>query len=182
MELNKKRGNNGNSFNFDSDNPEERFLVEMFSQITERLKHKYNYSNQEIFKLWDSENILQIPVNIFAGKLSPAEALTKFLKENCDLSYNEISGLIGVNKNSAWANYKRAVKKVPWPFEISNGIGVPVSIFNSEKSNLEALVSYLKDVENLRNKKIAQMLNKNPSNISTLYNRAKKKTINKNGN
>ena len=65
-----------------SSNPEENFLRDMFSQISERLKQKYNYSNEEILSLWNSENLVLIPVSIFAGKLSPAEALAKFLIEN----------------------------------------------------------------------------------------------------
>lgn len=174
--IDKKRGING-SFNLNS-NPEERFLVDIFSQITERLKQKYNYSDEEIFKLWNNENVLPIPIAIFSGKLSPAEALTKFLKENNDLSYHEISELIGRDERGVWANYKRAIKKMPWPFEINDSIAVPVSIFNSDKSILEALVSYLKDVKKMRNKKIAQLLNKNPANIWTVHNRAKKKSDN----
>ena len=165
MELEKKSGAN----------PEERFLVDIFSQISERLKQKYNYSDEEIFRLWNNENNLLIPAGIFAGKLSPAEALAKFLKENNELSYSEISELIGRDERGIWANYKRAIKKMPWPFEINGSISVPVSIFNSDKSILEALISYLKDVKKMRNKKIAQLLNKNPANIWTVHNRAKKK-------
>ena len=167
-----------NSVSFNNPNPEERFLVDIFSQITERLKQKYNYSDQEIFKLWNNENNLLVPVAIFSGKLSPAEALAKFLKENNDLSYHEISEFIGRDERSIWANYKRAAKKMPWPFEINGSIAVPVSIFNSDKSILEALVSYLKDVKNMRNRKIAQLLNKNPANVWTVHNRAKKKKLN----
>ena len=173
MELNKKGGNG--SFN---ENLEEKFLVNMFSQITERLKQKYSYSYEEVFKLWNSENNFLVPVTIFSGKLSPAEALTKFLKENYDLSYVEISKLIGRDQSAVWANYKRAAKKMPWPFEIKDSATVPVSIFNSNKSTLEALVYYLKDSKKMRNKKIAQLLNKNPSNIWTVHNRAKKKSSN----
>ena len=173
--LDKKRGLNGNFLNFNSSNPEERFLVEMFSQITERLKQKYNYSNEEIFRLWDNENTISIPIAIFSGKLSPAECLTKYLKENLDLSYHQISELIGRNERSIWANYKRAVKKMPWPFEINDSLSVPASIFKSDKSILEALVFYLKDIKKLRNKKIAQILNKNSANIWTVYQRARKK-------
>ena len=173
MDIDKKRGINSNGLSF-GNNPEERFLVDMFSQISERLKQKYNYSDEEIFKLWNTEDV-SVPISIFAGKLSPAEALAKFLKENCDLGFHEISGLIGRNERGIWANYRRAVKKMPSPFEITNSIAVPISIFNSGKSILEALVSYLKDVKKLRNKKIAQMLNKNSANIWTVHNRAKKK-------
>ena len=150
MDFDKKRCINGNGFSLNSENPEEHFLVEIFSQITERLKQKYNYSDDEIFKLWNNENALLVPVAIFAGKVSPAEALAKFLKENHDLSYHEISELIGRDERGIWANYQRAIKKMPWPFEIKDSIAVPVSIFNSEKSILESLVSYLKDVKNMR--------------------------------
>ena len=163
--------------NFDKRGPnesqEEKFLVDMFGQISERLKQKYNYSDYEIFKLWNDE--LLVPVAIFSGKLSPAEALAKFLKEKHELGFSEISELIGRDSRSIWANYKRAAKKMPWPFEVNGGISVPVSIFNSEKSILEALVSYLKDMKKLRNRKIAQMLNKNPANVWTVYSRAMKK-------
>ena len=177
MDIDKKR-DNGNGFNFDTDKREERFLVDIFSQITERLKQKYSYSDEEIFRLWNNENVLLIPVTIFSGKLSPAEALTKFLKENHDLSYHDISKLIGRDQRGVGANYKRALKKMPWPFEINDSISVPVSIFNPQKSILEALVHYLKEVRKIRNKKIAQLLNKNTANIWTVYNRAKKKELN----
>lgn len=175
----KKRIDNS-SFTFTS-NPEERFLIDMFSQITDRLKQKYNYSDDEIFKLWNnSENSISVPVAIFAGKLSPAEALAKFLKENHDLGYHEIAEMIGRNESSVWANYRRAVKKMPWPLEAREGIAVPASIFNSEKSILEALVSYLKGARKMRNRKIAQLLNKSQSNIWTAGSRAKSKEKNEN--
>ena len=174
--IDKKRGING-IFNLNSSNPDERFLVGMFSQITERLKLKYNYSNEDVFNLWNNDKAVAVPVTIFSGKLSPAEALAKFLKENMDMSYREIAGLIGRDERGLWANYKRAAKKMPWPFDIKEGITVPASIFNSGKSILESLVFYLKEGKNLRNKKIAQLLNKNPANIWTVYSRAKKKEL-----
>ncbi len=168
MEFDKKR-------EFGIEGAEEKFLVSMFSQISGRLKQKYNYSDEEVFKLWNDENSLLVPVAIFSGKLSPAEALTKFLKENHDLSYHDISAFIGRDERGVWANYRRAAKKMPWPFEIRDSITVPVPIFNSDKSILESLVCYLKDVKKMHNKKIAQLLNKNPSNVWTVYSRAKKK-------
>ncbi|MBI3027876.1 hypothetical protein HYY70_07240 [Candidatus Woesearchaeota archaeon] len=161
---------------------EEHFLIDMFSQITERLKQKYNYSDEEILKLWNNQDNLSVPVAIFSGKLSPAEALTKFLKENYEMEYDDIAKLIGRDERSVWANYKRAVKKMPWPLQVNGSISVPASIFNSQKSVLEALVSYLKDVKKLRNRKIAELLNKNPANIWTVHNRSKKKEDNGNKN
>jgi len=175
MDFSKKRGINGDGFGLNTGNAEERFLVDIFSQITERLKQKYNYSDTELFKMWNSENSLLVPVSIFSGKLSPSEALTKFMKENCDLTYHEISELIGRDERGVWANYKRSIKKMPWPFEISDSIAVPVSIFVPGKSILESLIIYLKDAKKMRNNRIAKLLNKNPANIWTVHNRAKKK-------
>lgn len=185
--IDKKRDNSHNfnnewhaselNFTRSQANPEERFLVGIFTQVTERLKQKYSYSDEEILSLWSNGNALLVPVAIFAGNLSPAEALTKFLKENYEMSNPEISQLIGRAKSSIWASYKRAAKKMPWPFQVNIGIAVPALIFNSEKSILEALVSYLKDVKKMRNRKIAQLLNKNPANIWTVHNRAKKKYV-----
>ena len=86
--------------------------------------------------------------------------------------------MIGRDERGIWANYKRAIKKMPWPFEINDSILAPVSIFNSDKSILESLVSYLKDIKKMRNRKIAQLLNKNPANIWTAHSRAKKKMNN----
>lgn len=165
--------------NFPSGNDEEKFLVNLLNQIAGKLKQKYNYSDEDVMKLWSKENVLLVPITIFSGKLSPAEALSKFLKENHELTFHEISELIGRDERSVWANYKRAAKKMPWAFEIKEGISVNASIFKSEKSILESLVSYLKEVKKLRNKKIAQLLNKNSANIWTVYNRSKKKNESK---
>ena len=159
-----------------SQNAEERFLVDMFGQITERLKQKYNYSSEDISKLWGSSNEIFVPVLIFAGKLSPSEALAKYLKENCGIGFVDIAKIIQRDQRAIWANYRRAVKKMPWPFDIKESAEVPVSVFTAEKSILESLVSYLKEEKKLRNKKIAQLLNKSPANIWTVYNRAKKKS------
>ena len=153
---------------------EERFLAEMLSHITERLKNKYKYSDSELLKVWNQNEVL-VPVSIFSGKISPAEALAKFLRENHDMTFVQISKMIGRDERSIWANYKRAAKKMPWPFEVSTDVSVPLSVFTGQKSILESIVSYLKEVKQLRNKKIAQLLNKNSANVWTVYNRSKKK-------
>ena len=159
-----------------SQNAEERFLVDMFGQITEKLRQKYNYSSQEMMKLWSGNGEIFVPVSIFSGKLSPSEALAKYLKENCGIGFVDIAKIIQRDQRGIWANYRRAIKKMPWPFDIKESIEVPVSIFTAEKSVLEALISYLKEEKKMRNKRIAQILGKSPANVWTVYNRAKKKS------
>ena len=75
-----------------------------------------------------------------------------------------------------WASYRRAIKKMPQKFEVSETNFVPVSIFADNKlSILECLISYLKDAKQMRNSRIAVLLKKNASNIWTIYSRAKTK-------
>ena len=165
-----KKGDLSNSES-PSSQKEEKFLLDMFAQISSRLKSKYNYSSEEIQKAFYNEEIL-IPIYIFSGNLGAAEALAKFLCENFELSNSEISKLIGRDNKSIWSNYKRAFKKMPWAFESKDGIAVPVSVFNSELSLLESLIAHLRDAKKLTNTKIAKLLNKNPGNVWALYKRA----------
>lgn len=53
---------------------------------------------------------------------------------------------------------------------------IPLNIFrNTSFTIFEALVSYLKDVEGLRYREIAILLDRDERNIWTVYNRARKK-------
>src|SRR3989338_6854060 len=117
------------------------FLANLLSLITERLKQQYSYSDEDIFALSKQDKQILVPAAIFAGKLSPSEALAKFLKENHGLSYREIASMTGRDENSI----------------------------------LKSLLHYLKNVRKMRNKKIAQLLNKHPANIWTVLNRASKR-------
>jgi hypothetical protein len=153
----------------------DKFLLKLMSEIVYKLKTDYNYSDEELFALCKEESLL-IPVSIFASKLTPTEALTKYLKENCDLSYHEISELINRNERGVWLNYKRAKTKLSTKFEVKDSFNVPVSIFNNNKFTIfEALIVYLKDIKKLKNSKIAKLLKKHNTNIWTVYNKTKVK-------
>src|SRR3989338_3775650 len=153
---------------------EEKFLIELFGQVASRLKSRYNYTEGEFLSIFNREEKL-IPVYIFSGNLSPAEALSKFLKENLGMDYSEIAEAAGRDKKSVWANYKRAAKKMPWKFEIKEGIAIPLSDFRKELSMLENIVAYLKDSKKMKGSEIAKLLNKAPANIWTIYQRASRK-------
>ncbi|MEK6905981.1 MAG: sigma factor-like helix-turn-helix DNA-binding protein [Nanoarchaeota archaeon] len=53
--------------------------------------------------------------------------------------------------------------------------GIPISIFRSSISGLEAIVVYLKDVKGLSVGKISELLNRKKSTIYTTYHKAKQK-------
>ncbi|MBN4049194.1 hypothetical protein JYT91_01110, partial [archaeon AH-315-M20] len=155
------------------------FLLNLIKEMSKRLRDEYEFSDEQLYEAFvkgKEEETLLIPVSIFSTKLAPAEALIKYLKETHDINYHEISILINRNERGVWASYQRAIKKMPSKFEIRETIFVPVSIFaDNNFSILECLISYLKDVKHMKNSKIAILLNKNPSNIWTIYNRAKTK-------
>lgn len=118
-----------------------------------------------------------VPISIFAGKLSPSESLSKYLRENASLSFKEISVLLKRDERSIWTSYKRAKSKMPEPFrDVMQGLFVPIKIFaRRELSILENLVIYLNENTDQTNYRIAKSLNKIPSMIYTIYRRAKKK-------
>jgi hypothetical protein len=59
--------------------------------------------------------------------------------------------------------------------DIIVGLGIPISIFNSNLSGLESLVLYFKEIEKYNFYKIAKLLNRSYSTISSSYYNAIKK-------
>ena len=178
----RKRGSNSTQSNSQDaekhTDSEESFLLNLIKDASKRLREEFEYSDEQLYEAFvkGRENALLIPISIFSTNLAPSEALIKYLKETHDINYHEISTLINRNERGVWASYQRALKKMPSKFQISDTIFVPVSIFSDNKfSILECLISYLKDVKQMKNSKIAILLNKNPSNIWTIYNRRKMK-------
>jgi len=119
---------------------------------------------------------VHIPVEIFSTKLSPSEAVTKYLKENKELTLSQIGKLLNRDQRGIWGSYARAKKKQTEKFTITKEHTVPVSIFTERKFSLfEILVYHLVHEQNFKIAQISQVLNRKVSTVWTLYNRAKKK-------
>jgi len=132
--------------------------LEVISFLTEQLK----------------ENAL--PIFIFNSSLSALEAISKYLKEEHNLSYIEISKLLNRSNKTIWITYQRAKKKMPKKLRGKSNIFIPVEIFQNRKfSVLESLVSYLKQEQGISNKDIAKLINRNYRTVLTVYRRFKKK-------
>ncbi len=117
----------------------------------------------------------EAPLAIFSQKLSPAESLCKYLKENLNMKFSEISKLINRDERTIWINYNNSLKKQKTKFKIKKQNLIPITILSNRKlSILESLIRYLKQ-NNLRNYEIAKLLDKNQRNIWTIYNRTKQK-------
>ncbi len=125
-----------------------------------------------------AEDQESIPVEIFSQKLSPAEAVVKYLKENRQISFHEIALKINRDERGIWSSYARAKTKQPSSFRIVKSVQtIPMSILRNRKlAMLEAVVFYLKEKQDFSVDKIARLLNKSKSTIYTAYSRAKIKT------
>lgn len=119
---------------------------------------------------------IKIPLEIFKQKLSPAEALCKYLKENENLKFNEIAIALNRDQRTIWINYRNANKKMNEKIQVSSQeTNTPINIFEDRKWSI--LESIVKDLRNkgFTNSRIAELLGKTTSNIWTLYSRIQKK-------
>ena len=154
-------------------------LKAVFSQLVQVLKDQ-GMGPDELLGMYqgeDAKDLSIVPVGIFAGQLSPSEALCKYMRENLALYYKEIADLLKRDERSIWTSCNRAKEKMPGQFDIKDSkVFIPIEIFADRKlSILENLVLYLRENTEETNYGIAKLLNKNPSMIYTIYNRAKAK-------
>ena len=136
-----------------------------------------NVSQEQIDSLLAQGKTL-IPISIFDNDaLSALEAIVKYLKEERNLTFSDISRLLNRDARSIWTTYsntrskmKGALKTAPSEFSIPAEI-----IADRTLSVLETIVEHLKEQRQLSNTKIASLLRRNDKTIWTVYNRAKKK-------
>ena len=140
-------------------------------KLYDKIKKRYNLSASGIINKIQKELI--IPCSIFSKDLSPLETISKYLKENLELSFKEIAKLTNRSQKTIWQAYKNAVKKLPAKLEPEETkYNIPVSVLRTELSVLEAIVVHLKDQFNLSYHKIGELLERNERTVWTVYNRA----------
>jgi len=139
-----------------------------FSKLVEMLRQKRG-----------EKAIVKVPCCIFKERsLGILEALTKYLKEELGLGYNEIASLLNRDNRVIWRTYNNARKKLKKKLAADKKtIWIPVSIFTDRKLGLlESLTKYLKENIEMTNHQIACALNRDNRTIWTSYSRAKKKS------
>ena len=128
----------------------------------------------------NSSNLL-VPSYIFQDRrLTPLEALVKYLREKRRLSYNAISRLISRNVRDVYKLYAHAFDKSSSSIRYDSRFScfIPVSIFSNRRlSALEALVLYLKEQLNLSYREISVVLSRDQRTIWTVYKRSKIKNV-----
>ena len=95
------------------------------------------------------------------------------------MKFREIGELLDRSERTIWINYRNSKLKKKDKIKVSDkkgeGLSIPIEIFANRKlSVLESVVLYLRE-KGLRNSEVSKRLDKDPRNIWTIYNRAKKK-------
>jgi len=134
-------------------------------------------SNKNLFFFEYNKNVV-LPISIFNnGSLSALESISKYLKENLGLKYNEISALLNRDQRTIWDAYNESKKKMQEKFFLdSSSCHIPVNVlFDRKLSVLESIVSFLKEDYNLRYSQIAGLINRDQRTVWTVYSRSRKK-------
>jgi len=132
--------------------------------LSEYVKKQYGLSQEQLYRLLEQRiEELAIPLSVF--ELNPGfsilELVSKYLKENLNLTYHQIAQHLNRNDRTIWTTYNNAIKKQAAPLKAEHSLlQIPVSIFSSRKlSVLESLVFYL-SAQGFSVKNIALTLNR----------------------
>jgi len=149
-------------------------LIKDLQHTLSQLKTRHSLTDHDILGLLHQQK-QHIPLSIFSTKLSPLEALVKYLKDHQHHTNHAIAELLNRNDRTIWTTYNNAKQKnITLP--LSTDILLPFSLFSDRTlSILEHVVKYLKEQLYMTNKKIANLLNKDNRTIWTVYDRSKKK-------
>lgn len=143
------------------------------SNLLEQIKKKKKLTTAQIINSVEKKKI--IPLNIFCKELSPLETVVKYLKQNQNLTINQISDLLNRSKKTIWQAYKSSYKKYPFPIKTSfSKYHIDASSFKDRKYTVfEIIIKHLKSFLNYHD--IAILLKRDDRTIWTVYNRALKK-------
>lgn len=183
----KKSGKRGAGRRFATDNspdssvsPEtSRVSSQVIKRAVEELCAKLGLSEEQVVRLIKEKGeAIHIPVSIFSNtKLSGLELVCKYLKEELNIHFSEISRLLNRDYRTVWTTYTATSKKHKGTLSVPRSkYFFPTLILTDRRlSVLEAIVSYLKDELGLRFSEIASELYRDQRNIWTVYARAKRK-------
>ena len=116
-----------------------------------------NYLIQNLLKQQQDNKNIKLPSSIFSTNLSCLETICKYLKEELNLSYNEMSELLNRKSITLRTTYNKSKKKHPKKFlSFDFKVNIPINkLTNRKYTTFELLIIYLKENYNLSLTKIA---------------------------
>ncbi len=86
---------------------------EHFDRLLPLIKEKYILTKEEIEDLFKKrEGQIVLPISIFNEKLGMLEAASLYMKDELNLSFNDIAKLLKRDYKTIWTSYKQANKKL----------------------------------------------------------------------
>ncbi|MFH1439791.1 MAG: hypothetical protein ABIG89_04440 [Candidatus Woesearchaeota archaeon] len=169
---------------------------------------KLNKINELLLELQDStgKNISEIisaikekrelkkkffPTSIINKKLGATESIVRYLKDELNYNYKDISNTIHRSEAVVGVMYRNSLKKFSGKLnditkikldkteettkKINFELYIPFSVFSPKQTIFESIILYLKEKENLRYSQIAKLTSRDQRTIWTIYNRVKNK-------
>lgn len=157
---------------------DDKELRKLENQISD-FARKNNLSFSEVIAMIDSKD--KLPISVFSEKLSPLESVVKYLREEMNLTFKEISEMLGKETAACWTAYKNASKKDKKKFSfVPSRYDIPLKKLYSEKLSVLEIVSvHLKDDSGLGFREIGKIIGRDERTIWTTYHRACKKVKSK---
>lgn len=173
------------------DSDPDREFYEQIKELKLKFESSYTDLNKELEKLKQEFEAKKeapvsaklsskdtIPLSVLkTSALSSLEAITKYLREDCNLNFREIGELLNRSQFTIASSYKSASTKLAERLSVEpSEYDIPTAIIADRKlSVLESIVSYLKGNFRLKFSEIASLLNLDQRTIWTVYSRARKK-------
>ena len=118
------------------------------------------------------DNIDGIPLSAFSSNLSCLETLARYLRNQNNLSFRQISLVLNRKLPTVYTSYRNSKIKLKRNLSIQPSINIPFDVFkNRSHSLLESLIHHLHDNENMSFTKITQLINRSYSTVRTSYQR-----------
>jgi len=146
-------------------------------KILEDIKQTYNITEHQLTQLLKQKQE-SIPIHVFNNQtLSALETIVKYLKENKNLKHSKIAKKLNRHQKTIWTTYQNSKQKRSEKFQDKESeISIHIEIFsNRTLSVLENITKHLKENYDLNYTEIANLLNRSPKTIWTVYQRVKKK-------
>lgn len=154
--------------------------LDALNVFIQNISEKYSISLDEIISLLKQKEDKEILVPSFILRdrnLGILESVTKYLKEELNLTYHKVAILLNRDDRVVWVTYNKAIKKKKEKFVVAEpNYWLPVSIFaETSLGPLEAISEYLVDDVKLDHVEIAKLLNRDSKSVRACYKRSKKK-------
>jgi len=174
--MSKKRGENNIIANIDSDNNQ---VLDKIDELIKFIETRTGKDFKDIISILHQKEKQRknfFPISILNTKLGVTECLVKYLKDELEWNYKKISSVIHRSEGVVGVMYRNSLKKYIGKLNIkSTDVYIPLTIFSSQFTIFESVITYLKEKENLRYSEIAKLTKRDQRTIWTIYNRTKNK-------